>query len=108
DGSKCVTLKVADQGIGIAPHEQGTVFDWYSRAENAKRTSIQGTGIGLAGVKDIVLQHGGSISVESSLGHGSVFTVTLPTRPRPAVQEARSSPRAADELDRGPATRQPS
>lgn len=107
-GSECVALKVADQGIGIAPNEQATVFDWYARAENAKRTSIQGTGIGLAGVKDIVLQHGGSISVESSLGHGSVFTVTLPTRPRPAVQEARSSPRAAEEPERISATRQPS
>jgi signal transduction histidine kinase len=107
-GAESVVLEVKDEGIGIAPSEQSTIFDWYARAENAKRTSIQGTGIGLAGVKDIVLQHGGSITVDSSLGRGSVFRVSLPTRPRATAPELRSSPRTTDENDRGSAARQPS
>jgi PAS domain S-box-containing protein len=72
-------LRITDEGIGIGANDQARVFKWYSRGENALRTSIPGTGIGLAGSRDIVEQHGGSIAVESEEGRGSVFTVRLPT-----------------------------
>ncbi len=71
-------LRVTDSGIGIAPHEQANIFRWYSRAENARNSPIHGHGIGLAGAHDIVVQHGGSISIESAEGQGSTFTVRLP------------------------------
>lgn len=72
-------FRIQDDGIGIPEADQARVFEWFARGENAKQTKIPGTGIGLAGVKQIVEQHGGSISVESRPGHGSVFTVVLPT-----------------------------
>ena len=73
-------LQITDEGIGISASDLGRVFQWYSRGDNALRTTIPGTGIGLAGTRDIVEQHGGSISVESEEGKGSTFTVRLPTR----------------------------
>jgi PAS domain S-box-containing protein len=78
DGELAV-LRVKDDGIGILPTDQARVFEWFARGENAKRSEIPGTGIGLAGAKQIVEQHGGSISLESEAGKGSTFTVRLPT-----------------------------
>ena len=74
-------LRITDEGIGIGASDLARVFQWYSRGENALRTTIPGTGIGLAGVRDIVEQHGGSIAVESEEGQGSTFTVRLPLEP---------------------------
>jgi signal transduction histidine kinase len=76
-------LRITDEGMGISTDDQARVFQWFSRGVNARRTTIQGTGIGLAGVRDIVEQHGGSVSVHSEEGKGSTFTVRLPTRPPP-------------------------
>ncbi|MEP7123075.1 MAG: ATP-binding protein [Byssovorax sp.] len=84
-------LRVTDEGIGISASDLGRVFQWYSRGDNALRTSIPGTGIGLAGIRDIVTQHGGSVSVESQEGRGSTFTVKLPTEP-PSVPVRSSRP----------------
>ena len=72
-------LRITDEGIGISPNDRARIFEWHVRGENARRTSIQGTGIGLAGVREIIEQLGGSISVESQEGKGSTFTVRLPT-----------------------------
>lgn len=74
-------LRITDEGIGIGANDKALVFQWYSRGDNARRTTIPGTGIGLAGARDIVEQHGGSISVESEESKGSTFTVRLPTEP---------------------------
>ena len=79
------SLRITDEGIGIPASDLTRIFQWYSRGENALRTTIRGIGIGLAGVRDIVEQHGGSISVDSEEGKGSTFTVRLPTTPPPAV-----------------------
>jgi len=73
-----VALRVRDQGIGIQPADRARVFEWFGRGETAKQNKIVGIGIGLAGVKQIVEQHGGSISVDSEEGIGSTFTMTLP------------------------------
>lgn len=74
------TLTVADDGIGIPAAELPRVFDRFYRASNATET-IDGSGLGLAGVRQLVAAHGGTIAVESEPGAGSTFTVRLPLRP---------------------------
>jgi signal transduction histidine kinase len=54
------------------------LFDRFYRVDKGRSRSLGGTGLGLAIVKHIALVHGGSVGVESSLGRGSTFTVTLP------------------------------
>ncbi len=70
------SLSVRDTGAGIAVKEQPHIFDRFYRADPAR--SRGGTGLGLALARSIVLAHGGRISVESRVGHGSCFTVRLP------------------------------
>lgn len=72
-----VIVSVADRGPGIDDFEQSLVFDKFYRGKD-QRYSVQGTGMGLAIAKAIVEAHGGTISVTSQLGHGSVFSFTLP------------------------------
>lgn len=72
-----VTLSVADRGPGIDPFEQGLIFDKFYRGKD-QRYLVRGTGMGLPIAKAIVTAHGGSISVTSQLGAGSVFSFTLP------------------------------
>jgi len=72
-----VTLSVADRGPGIDPFEQGLIFDKFYRGRD-QRYLVRGTGMGLPIAKAIVTAHGGTISVTSQLGHGSVFSFTLP------------------------------
>jgi PAS domain S-box-containing protein len=85
-------LRIEDEGIGIAPGELVRVFEWFSRADNARQSGIAGTGIGLAGAREIVAQHGGSISVESTEGRGSTFTVRLPPRAPEPVRRSSWAP----------------
>lgn len=70
-------VTVQDQGMGIPAGDLPHVFEWYRRGVNV-RNIIRGTGVGLAGARQIVEQHGGSIRVESTEGTGSTFTVLLP------------------------------
>lgn len=72
-------LQVRDQGIGIPADELDSIFERYRRGRNVVG-KFAGAGIGLAGMRQIVEQHGGSISVESAEGIGSIFTVRLPIR----------------------------
>jgi two-component system sensor histidine kinase KdpD len=72
-----LVLSVADKGPGIDGLDQGMIFDKFYRGRG-QRSTIQGTGMGLAIAKAIVEAHGGTISVLSQLGRGSVFSVTLP------------------------------
>jgi len=75
---KKVNIWIADTGIGIDKKDQETIFDKFYRADDPEVRKTRGTGLGLAICKSIVEKHGGSISVESDLGKGSVFTITLP------------------------------
>jgi signal transduction histidine kinase len=68
---------VSDNGVGIPPTELDRVFEPYYRGSNVAG-SIGGTGVGLAGTRHIVEQHGGEISVESVIGESTTFTVRLP------------------------------
>jgi len=76
DGGRA-RLTVRDQGIGIPEPDLPHVFERFFRAGNAAAVSA-GTGVGLAGVKQIVEQHGGSISLQSAEGKGTTATVLLP------------------------------
>ena len=82
-GEPSAILRVSDEGIGVAEKDRANVFDWYYRGRNARRAGIPGIGIGLAGVKDIVEQHGGTIDIESNVPRGSIFTVKIPLQPAP-------------------------
>ncbi len=81
--SDAAVLRVIDSGIGIAPADQERIFNWFSRAATAVGLKIRGTGIGLASVKRIVEQHGGSIGVRSVVGAGSTFELRLPRAREP-------------------------
>ena len=70
---------VRDTGIGIAPDDLERIFEEFYRTKAAKALSQMGTGLGLALVQRIVETYGGQIDVQSTVGEGSTFTVTLPT-----------------------------
>ncbi|HEY9830704.1 MAG TPA: sensor histidine kinase, partial [Stenomitos sp.] len=72
-----VVFRIQDQGIGIPLKDMPRLFESFHRASNVAAT--QGTGLGLAIVKQCVDLHGGQIGVDSVLGKGSMFTVTLPS-----------------------------
>jgi signal transduction histidine kinase len=72
-----VLVSVADTGCGIDPAIRGKIFDPFFTTKPVG----QGTGLGLALSHGIIKAHGGSIAVESQPGHGSVFTIRLPSRP---------------------------
>ena len=74
-----VSIRVSDNGVGIAPEMVSSVFDLFSQADRSLERSQGGLGIGLSLVKGLVEMHGGSVQVESpGLGNGSVFTIRLP------------------------------
>ena len=75
-----VEVSVTDTGVGIAPEDQGAVFEEF-RQVGATDTRAEGTGLGLALSRKFIELHGGKISVQSEIGHGSTFTFTLPVRP---------------------------
>lgn len=75
-----VWLRVADTGIGIAKKDQQRVFERFVQADSSASRKYSGTGLGLALAKEYTEMHNGSISVESVLGKGSVFTVRIPAK----------------------------
>ncbi|MEU3465820.1 SpoIIE family protein phosphatase [Streptomyces sp. NPDC006733] len=75
-GAAVVT--VSDTGIGVAPEEMPRLFERFHRIENARSRSNEGSGIGLALVKELVTLHGGEISAVSEPGEGTRFTIRLP------------------------------
>jgi signal transduction histidine kinase len=73
-------LAVRDTGPGIAPEDRDRIFQEFQQVDDSTTRKKGGTGLGLAISKRIVEMHGGSIEVESQLGVGSTFRVTLPVR----------------------------
>ncbi len=72
-------LTVRDTGVGIPQEALPHMFERFHRIERNRGRTHEGTGIGLALVKELVLLHGGTITVDSVVGKGSTFTVTIPT-----------------------------
>ncbi len=83
DGRPGVRVQVIDRGIGVPRKELKSVFGRFSRASNARKLRIAGTGFGLYLARQIVELHGGSISASSTEGKGSTFTVDLPRTAAP-------------------------
>jgi two-component system sensor histidine kinase SenX3 len=91
-----VVVTIADRGIGIAPADQARIFEPFYRAPEVIAAQIQGAGLGLSLVKRIVEAHSGRITVQSTQGSGSEFTVVLPAASeepvgRAALSEAHGS-----------------
>ncbi|EFH85125.1 PAS domain-containing protein [Ktedonobacter racemifer] len=74
-----VTIRVRDHGLGIPREQRDKIFERFYRVAGPRQKAIPGLGMGLYIVSEIVKHHGGSITVDSEVGKGSTFTVTLPT-----------------------------
>jgi GAF domain-containing protein/class 3 adenylate cyclase/ActR/RegA family two-component response regulator len=77
EAGNCI-LKVKDTGIGIAPEQIPYLFERFRQAEGSENRSYEGSGLGLALVKELVEMHGGQVSVKSICGEGTSFTISLP------------------------------
>jgi two-component system phosphate regulon sensor histidine kinase PhoR len=78
-------VSVTDCGIGIPRSERENIFQRFYRVDPSRAKTVPGTGLGLAIVKHLLILHGGRISLESEVGKGSTFTVTLPAREDPGA-----------------------
>jgi signal transduction histidine kinase/DNA-binding response OmpR family regulator len=74
-----VELRISDTGVGIGESELPRLFERFHRVREAQSRSYEGTGIGLALVRELAILHGGSVAVESTLKRGSTFIVTIRT-----------------------------
>lgn len=73
-----VDVDVIDTGIGIAPEDNERIFEEFYRGANARRHNTIGTGLGLALVKKVMAEHGGTVSAKGAPGIGSTFTIRIP------------------------------
>ena len=73
-----VQIDITDRGPGIAAEHLDRIFERFYRVDAARSRALGGTGLGLAIVKHITKAHGGSVSVQSTVGQGSTFTLSLP------------------------------
>ena len=81
-----IVITVADTGAGIPPDQLPHIFDKFFQADNQAAAATKGTGLGLAIAKEIVEAHGGQVKVDSTVGEGTTFVVTLPTEPSGAAR----------------------
>ncbi len=81
-------LSIVDTGFGIAPEDQKKIFDEFQQVDNSSTRKKGGTGLGLSISRKIVELHGGTITVESTLGEGSTFKVTIPVHVAVAKEAA--------------------
>jgi signal transduction histidine kinase len=85
-----LSISVQDQGIGMNEKEMRNIFRKFYRTKKAEASGESGMGIGLSIVEQIVVQHGGKISVASRPGKGSCFTLTLPAPVSACAAEAKT------------------
>ena len=76
-----IRVSVADEGIGIPESDLPRIFERFYRADKARSRELGGTGLGLSIVKHVVHRHGGNVEADSSPGHGTTISVTLPIQP---------------------------
>jgi two-component system sensor histidine kinase SenX3 len=77
-GGDHIEIAVTDQGIGISDKDKERIFERFYRVDPARSRATGGTGLGLAIVKHVAASHGGEVTVWSSEGQGSTFTLRLP------------------------------
>jgi signal transduction histidine kinase len=77
--------------MGIPREAHGRVFERFYRVDRARSRDMGGTGLGLAIVKHVAEMHGGSVSLSSDLGEGSIFTVRLPASVDRTTEESAES-----------------
>jgi two-component system sensor histidine kinase/response regulator len=92
DGKILLVYRVADNGIGMSAEFKKTIFDAFTRATDSRINEIQGSGLGMTITKQMTDLMGGDIQVESELGKGSVFTVTLPLKAAAGEPEEKTFP----------------
>ena len=104
-----VAFAVRDTGVGIAPHQQEVIFEAFRQADGSIHRKFGGTGLGLSISRDLAILLGGSISVQSELGAGSVFTLTLPITFSPGAppQEVRAKASKSTALQGSGAVQKP-
>ncbi|MFQ5666068.1 MAG: ATP-binding protein [Candidatus Binatia bacterium] len=83
-------IRVADTGPGIPASELPHIFDRYRQASTARRSTLSGSGLGLALVREFTELHGGHVDVSSDEGRGTTFTVWIPIGAPPAAEPART------------------
>jgi signal transduction histidine kinase/CheY-like chemotaxis protein len=88
EGHVNIALEVSDTGPGIAPDKLPTIFEKFTQADGSITRKFGGTGLGLAITRRLVDMHGGDIRVDSQLGRGSAFRVTLPCEATPITAKA--------------------
>ena len=84
-----IRIAVEDHGAGIAQADLPHLFEPFYRGADASAAQIQGNGLGLSIVKRIIEAHGGRVTVETTVGTGTTFTLHLPVAPPDALQAAR-------------------
>ncbi len=86
-----LVVGVTDQGPGIAKEDCELIFEKFRQGASASNPLVNGTGLGLAIAKALVSEHGGSIGVDSEVGHGSTFWFTLPQWREKALAETNAA-----------------
>jgi signal transduction histidine kinase len=95
-----ITFAVADTGIGIARESLGSLFQDFSQIDSPMQKYYRGTGLGLSLSRKLAELLGGSVAVESELGRGSIFSVTIPTEYKSAeLKASHDGPRTKRERD---------
>jgi signal transduction histidine kinase len=75
-----IAIAVSDTGVGVAPEDQGKIFEAFRQADQSFTRQHSGTGLGLAITNSLIKMMGGKISLDSTLGQGSTFTVEIPRK----------------------------
>lgn len=92
DGKNMVCIEVEDEGIGIPNDKFDVIFERFGQVDSSLTRNVEGTGLGLTLVKQIVESFGGSITVDSAIGKGSIFTVLLPAAKVNNTKKGKSPP----------------
>lgn len=86
ENSEFIKISISDTGVGIPQNEISEIFKKFYRGSNIVRLEPNGSGLGLYIVRNIIKNHGGEISVQSEIGRGTTFSITLPLNPAPQTE----------------------